>query len=464
MLHWNLLVGPLPAMLLLLSLPAGLYLLLRPALRRWWTVAVPLVVVGAIGGALLIDWYVNDVWQAFTDPLPTRVVFWFGVILGTVALMVLALIKGTWRQRLLSVLAAVLVVATGLNGINQMYDYYPTLADAFGVSPVHRIALPPIEASRPPATTDGSTSSPPGTTGEQPGGTVPTTGTTSRPTGGLSGWRPDGPLPATGALSEVTIPATVSKFWPRPAWVYLPPAYLVKPRPNLPVLILIPGQFSNTNNWIMSGHLVSTMDAFAAKHHGLAPIVVMPDALGTTTGKEMCLDSRLGHVDTYLSVDVVNWIRTHLQADPDTAHWAVGGFSYGGSCSLELAVAHPRLFPTILDISGEITPTLGNTQRTVANAFGGDLAAYQRVQPLRILAAGLRDPRTAANWAGVDGTFAVGSQDVKYTAERATVVRECRKAGIAVHELTIPGGHSWFVATAALIKALPHLAARMGLT
>jgi S-formylglutathione hydrolase FrmB len=168
-------------------------------------------------------------------------------------------------------------------------------------------------------------------------------------------------------------------------------------------------------------------------------------------------------VDTYLSVDVVHWIRTHLQVDPNTAHWAVGGFSYGGSCSLELAVAHPRLFPTILDISGEVTPTLGNTARTVAHAFGGNLRAYLKVQPLRILAAGLRDPRTAANWTGVDATLAVGRQDVKYTAERATVARECRKAGIAVHELTIPGAHSWLVATAALIKALPHLAARMGL-
>lgn len=458
MLHWNLLGGVFPVILIVLAVVAGIYLVARPHWRRWWTVVLPCVLAGAVGGALLIDWYVNDIWQAFTDPLPTEVVIWFGVILAAVALMVLILIKAHWRQRVLAVVATVIVVAQALNGINQYYGYYPTMADALGKSAAHQIALPPIQGRHGGSGPNGTAA--PGDPTTDPGG--PQSGAGHRPAN-LKDWRPTGALPRQGAISEVTIPPTVSKFRPRSAWVYLPPAYLTAQRPDLPVLMLIPGQFSSARTWIIAGKVVSTMDSFAAKHHGLAPIVVMPDALGTTTGKQMCLDSALGKVDTYLSVDVINWIHQHLQVDTNTAHWAVGGFSYGGSCSLELAVAHPKLFPTFLDISGEITPTLSSVTLTVNDAFGGDLRAYEAVQPLRILAAGEKDPLKADLWRHSDGTFVVGRADPKYTAERKVVMAACRKAGMQVHDFTEPGSHSWYVAESALIRALPHLAARMGL-
>lgn len=212
-------------------------------------------------------------------------------------------------------------------------------------------------------------------------------------------------------VSQVTIPGTVSGFTARQAWVYLPPAYLDSPRPKLPVLMLLPGQPGGPINWMQGGHLVATMDAFAALHHGVAPITVMPDATGSTLGNTMCLNTPLGNADTYLTTDVPAWVAGHLEVDRDTAHWAVGGFSFGGTCALQLAVAHPTLFPTFLDISGQVEPTLGSTDRTISQAFGGSEKAYRAAMPLSVLAADQADPARAPALHQMVAIFAAGTHD-----------------------------------------------------
>lgn len=464
MLHWNLLAGPLPIALLVLAFAAGVYLVARRDFRRWWAVVIPSVAVGATLGALVIDWFVTDVWKPFPDPLPGLVVVWIGAILAAVGLLVVTLVKASWRRRVIAVVAAVVIIATSLNQINRAYGYYPTLATALGQSPERQIPLPPVQAGGDVGATVGPQvpGPDPGGSGSDPGpaghGSDPGAGSgASRH--GLAGWRPRGAVPTLGAVSKVTIPGTLSGFHARTAWVYLPPAYLVRPRPSLPVLMLIAGQPGSPSDWINGGRVAATMDEFAARHHGLAPIVIMPDATGSTTGNTMCVNSRSGNADTYLSRDVVDWIEAHLQVDRDTAHWAVGGFSFGGTCALQMAVYHPRLFPTFLDISGQVAPTLGSNGRTVAVAFGGNAAAYTRIQPLHILSHSRHDPV----WRLLRGIFAVGAHDRRYGGEQATVLRACRAAGITVSSFTEPGDHSWYVAAAAMPHALPTLALRMGL-
>ena len=473
MLHWNLLVGPVPIALLVVAFAGGVYLLARRDLRRWWTVVVPAVAVGSVGAAFAIDWFVTDVWRPFPDPLPGLVVLWIGVMLAALGLLVATLVRAGWRRRAVAVVATLAIVAAGLNQINRAYGYYPTLAIAAGQAAERQIPLPPLKSDH----RAGSTSDRTAGTGAGPSSGTGDAGPTvsgdpdidlhhsGAPLhrSGLGGWRPRGPLPRSGAVSKVTIPGRVSGFRARPAWVYLPPAYLVSPRPDLPVLMLIPGQPGSPGNWINAGHVAETMDGFAARHHGIAPIVVMPDATGSTTANTMCVNSRLGNSDTYLSRDVVNWVLAHLQVDRDTAHWAVGGFSFGGTCALQLAVSHPRLFPTFLDISGQVVPTLGGADRTVRDAFGGDAAAYTRVQPLHILAAGRLDPRLTMVWRTVTGIFAVGAQDRPHMTDRRTVMRACQRAGMAVDSITVPGTHSWYVAAAAVPAAMPRLADRMAL-
>jgi S-formylglutathione hydrolase FrmB len=141
--------------------------------------------------------------------------------------------------------------------------------------------------------------------------------------------------------------------------------------------------------------------------------------------------------------------------DPDHARWAVGGFSYGGTCALQLAVGHPDLFPSFLDASGQQAPTLGDRQSSVAAAFHGDEAAFDAVSPLSELAA-RRYPGSAA-------FLVVGTGDPGYRDQQQAVAAAARAAGMSITATELPGGHNWGVWGPALATALPWLATRTGL-
>jgi S-formylglutathione hydrolase FrmB len=168
------------------------------------------------------------------------------------------------------------------------------------------------------------------------------------------------------------------------------------------------------------------------------------------------MDSRLGRVETYLSVDVPAWIRTHLQVNTDPRAWAIAGFSQGGTCALQLAVRTPWVYPTFLDISGQDEPTLGTRTRTVDAAFRGDAPAFARVNPLVLLATN--------RYAASAGTIVVGREDRVYRAQQQHVFAACRAAGMDVRFLELPGGHTWHVWAPGLERSLPWLGARLGLT
>jgi enterochelin esterase-like enzyme len=252
------------------------------------------------------------------------------------------------------------------------------------------------------------------------------------------------------------IPGERSGFTARPAWVYLPPAFGSTPRAQLPVLILISGQPGNPRDWLDGGHVDKVMDDFARHHDGLAPIVVMPDGLGALMANPLCMDSRLGNAETYLAEDVPAWLITHLDVDPDPRHWAVGGYSYGGTCALQLGVRRPGRFATFLDISGQVEPTLGSRASTVKEAFGGDAAAYARANPRDIMAA-QRFPDTAA-------LIVAGREDGEYGPQQKLIRTACEHAGMQVGFWELPGPHNWEVWGAGLVVALPVMAGRMGLT
>ena len=191
-------------------------------------------------------------------------------------------------------------------------------------------------------------------------------------------------------------------------------------------------------------------------HAGLAPVVVVVDQLGDPLRNPLCMNSALGQVATYLSVDVPAWIRATLQVNPDTATWAIGGLSNGGTCSLQMAVTAPQVYRTLLDISGEAEPTLGDHAGTVAAAFGGDEAAFAAVNPLDVLAA-RSFPDTA-------GYLVAGAQDDEYRPQAVRVHEACRAARLDVQLHVLPGGHTFEVWGPGLSGALPWLGTRLGIT
>ncbi|MFC9790333.1 alpha/beta hydrolase [Rhodococcus sp. NPDC127528] len=267
-------------------------------------------------------------------------------------------------------------------------------------------------------------------------------------------WQPPMRHTPDGMLTHAEIPGTASGFTARPALVYLPPAYLDSPRPLLPVLVLVAGNPGQPDDWLGNG-LAETVSAFAAAHDGLAPVVVVPDALGATDAVPLCLDSRLGNVDTYLAVDVPAWVASHLQVDGAPQARAIGGYSYGGTCAVQLSTNHPDVYPTFLDMSGQDEPSLGDHAATVAATFGGDESAFAAVSAREVL---IRHPRT-----GVSGVFVVGAEDDEYRPQQRRMYDAARAAGMQVRYYELQGGHSGQVWGPGLAGELDWLARRTGL-
>jgi S-formylglutathione hydrolase FrmB len=425
-----LLSGPLPALVGAAGVAGALFLLAQRS-RRWWTRTVPAVLLVAAALTALMAMLIDQVWRPFPDAVPLPVLLLVGAVLAAVGLAALGMRPRRWPGRAVAVVAVLLVALGSLEGMNVVYREYPTLRTALG--------LPAVD--------------------EIPFTQVPLREQVIAARSGLplsAIWRPPAGMPAAGVVTEVPIPATVSGFAARPAWLYLPPAYLARPRAQLPVLVLMSGQPGSPDDWLNGGRLADRMDAFAAAHDGLAPVVVMPDHLGDPLANPLCMDSRLGNVATYLSVDVPTWIRETLQVDPEPSGWAIGGFSNGGTCSLQMAVNEPDVYPTFVDISGEDEPTLGDRAATVQAAFGGDEAAFAAVNPPDVMAK-KRFPDTA-------GYFVAGQQDTEYLPEAQRAFAAAQAAGMDVQLHLLPGGHTFEVWGPGLEDALPWLATRLGMT
>lgn len=84
-LHWSLLFGPLPTVLLVIGAMAACFLIIRPD-RRWAGRVLPLVIALASTATAMIAWVINGLWRPFPDPLPVAVLIWVAVILSGMGL------------------------------------------------------------------------------------------------------------------------------------------------------------------------------------------------------------------------------------------------------------------------------------------------------------------------------------------------------------------------------------------
>ncbi len=435
MLDWPLLSGAVPIVLSVAAGIAGVGLIccVTVTRRRLWVKISELVacLVIAAGATAFLDHMARTVWMLFPDRLQPAIYGWVGAGLFAVILaMVRAVTRGVLRQGTIALTAAGLVVlAAGANQVNAIYGTYPTPRDLFGIAHQDDIALHDVVSNVPVLPKR-----------------VPVE----------SAWISPAGLQLRGKLTSATIPGQRSGFSARPAAIYLPPAYFSSPRPRLPVLVLLSGQPGDPNDWVGAGDLASIMNRFAFGHHGLTPVVVVADATGSRFADPLCVDSRRGNAETYLAKDLPRWVTQHFTVDPDPRAWAVAGASYGGTCALQLGTNHPEVYPTFLDISGSVEPTLGTRARTVTAAFGGDEDAFVRVNPLDLLAHH-RYPGSAAR-------FVAGADDRDARADAHRVYAAATAAGMSSRYDEVPGSHDWRCFTAALTRELPWLGQRMGLT
>jgi len=379
--------GVVPILSYTLAVAAVLFLLARRA-RRGWIIAAA-IGAGAGAGVAVIVLLVTAAASTFGVQLSQVTAIWGIAVFSAVGLAVSGFFSRGWMRKTGTAASIVILIFAGIIGINGDFGLNNTAGEFVGVSTERTVTMP-VTTPKPTAT--------PTTAPLVAGGAL------------WANWRPPAGMPAAGTTEQVIIPNTISGFKARPAGLYLPPAALVANPPALPLVIMMMGQPGNPD----PSFTVPVLDRFAARHNGLAPIVLVADQIGNPAIDPLCLDTKMfGNSQTYLAKDVVGWARTHLHVLQDAAHWTIAGYSNGGECALQLGVTYPQIWGNVLDISGEMYPGADKPAHTLATAFGGNVAAYQATWPLGILANGTY-PDTVA-------IFTVGSNDGKYRKEAIAV-------------------------------------------
>ncbi len=439
---------------LTIELVAVVFLLVAVARwrRRWWLVQAPVCLLLGVAGALVARWYVTDQGLA-SDPAPAMLWACVGGTVAALGVLVLGWRGAPWWRRGVAALAIPLALLSTGVVLNQWVGYYPTVQSAWGA----------LTAGPLPQQTD---------------------------IDALDGLRNTGVT--TGKIVPVRIPDAGSDFPHRTEYVYLPPAWFAGPTPpTLPVVMMIGGEFNTPADWIRSGQIMPAVDAFTTADGGRAPILVFVDASGSFNNDTECVNGPRGDAADHLTRDVPSYLESRFAAAADPAQWAVVGWSMGGTCAVDLAVMHPELVHTFVDIAGDLGPASGTEDQTVARLFGGDAAQWAAFDPLTVMAAhgrytgtaGLFDDLTppsrnsprgnhgaagaAARPPAEDDTAGIGGHDgIQDTGEVGAAEKLCaqgREVGIDCTIHTTQGGHTWQFAAAAFTSSFPWIVARLGL-
>jgi S-formylglutathione hydrolase FrmB len=384
--------------------------------RRQLGIGIPVaVLVSAATGAVL--W----LGALVSSATPWWPLVWGAGLVLAVLISVLGWSDAGRGRRLASVASVVLMVVVTLGAVNVRSSTFPTVGRLAADEPEHLVDLPGIAALR---------------------AEVAKTGV----------------LPKQGVVVTLTIPPTVSHFATRPAYIYLPPSWFARITPRLPTLVLLPGEPGSAADWSQAGNADTTADAFADRHDGRAPIIVMPDPNGLRTDDSECVDSAFGNAESYLVTDVPAFARADLNASDAPGSLAIGGLSAGATCSVVLALVHPTVYPTFASFSGFLSPRYHETDLadTIRILFGGSTAAFDRHDPLRLLAGS--DYRGSAGW------FEVGDGDAEPLAAAHRLQPAAARAGVATCLAVRTGGHDFDLWSQALSDAFPWIAWRLGLT
>ena len=407
----------------------ALVLLVVLLVRRWRRRAVLWAGVGAvIGGAVGVTaWIVLNATDVFGAPLPTDVLLIVGGALAATGFALGAMVGARLWRRIVSIVAAVAFLLSGALGVNAVFGLDPTLGSLFGITDAPSVALPTATA------------------------------TSTAPAAPLyETWTPPAGMPAVGSRGSQVIPATASGFDARPAGIYLPPAALVSDAPALPLVIMMMGYPGNPDPTIIS----DVLDAFAAKHDGLAPIVIVADQIGASGNDPACADSTAyGKARTYVTQDVVDWAKKNLNIIDDPAYWTIAGYSNGGGCAIAYGAEYPQMWKNIIDVSGEEFPGSEHVDDVVANIYDGDTAKFEASKPVNIMAAA-----PAGTYKGMTAVFTAGSEDPGFSAAADAVSAAATSAGMAVTRYEVPGqGHTGDVVGLGLTEGFTVLYPVLGL-
>ena len=136
----------------------------------------------------------------------------------------------------------------------------------------------------------------------------------------------------------------------RDVFVYLPPSYATQPNRRYPVVYMLHGYGLHAEQWIgfaNFGKLEKDLAAGTAKEM----ILVAPDAFTLENGSFYSNSKATGDWETYVAVELVNYIDDHYRTIPDRMSRGLMGHSMGGYGTFRIGMKHPEVFSSLFAMS-----------------------------------------------------------------------------------------------------------------
>ncbi|MEU1801266.1 alpha/beta hydrolase-fold protein [Streptomyces sp. NPDC019937] len=192
---------------------------------------------------------------------------------------------------------------------------------------------------------------------------------------GLPGGRPE----QTGKVESVRILGRRSQV-ADPAYVFLPPQYFQRQyaRQRFPVIVAISGYPGGS--FLLAQHLRVPQTAGDLIRRGtMQPaVIVMVRPTIAPPRDTQCVDVPGGpRAETYFAEDLPEALVRHYRIGHDPSAWGVLGYSSGGSCALQLAMRHPRVYSAAAALSPDYRVA---DDPTTGDLFGGGPAGRRRMR------------------------------------------------------------------------------------
>jgi enterochelin esterase-like enzyme len=152
----------------------------------------------------------------------------------------------------------------------------------------------------------------------------------------------------------------------RDVFVYLPPSYSSESARRYPVVYTLHGFGLHAQQWVGFAN-VSGLEKGLASGATKEMILVAPDAFSLHNGSFYASSMTTGDWESFIAVELVNYIDSHYRTMPDRLSRGLTGHSMGGYGTLRIGMKHPEVFSSLFAMSAccmldtaEVTP--GMTQ------------------------------------------------------------------------------------------------------